>query len=413
MQYPVVGCIPQSGDATLTVMHPKAGRNRLGGPRVRAVMFASVFACALALPGTAFGGADPVKGGDTTLDLSLGKVKVKAISPATREGKTLVHLPNTGGNLDPVSGVGTLDNGGGFRLKKKGRKKVKVTTIRTTFGPNGNVSARVGKKKVPSLAVVQGGTTTRDDFGARISGAKATLTKKGAKALNKAFKKKKGKGKIKSGKPLGTLSTVTVPKTVEVLPQGSMVFEPNPSITLDKFLPKGVNPANGVAAVAPGVMHVGPSITFEFPITGGSLGLGLNDGRLVTGGGLKLTKTMPAGVLPAACEDKYPVGNFVKQTSLSPDFTQNALLANVDYQGGRLAANSGAGSLDFSNATTTVNHATKKATVDGVTVKVSQFAASLLNNQIFGPSSAGCGPASSDFKNGDVLGSISFTATLR
>jgi hypothetical protein len=179
-------------------------------------MFASVLAFALALPATAFGAADPVKGGDTALDLSLGKVKVKAIGPATLDGKTLVHLPNTGGSLNPASGVGALDNGGGFKLKKKGKKKIKVTEIRTTFGPGGKISARVGKKKVASLAVVEGGTTTRDDFGAKISDATATLTKKGAKALNRAFKKKKGK--IKGGKPLGTLSTVTVPKTVEVLP---------------------------------------------------------------------------------------------------------------------------------------------------------------------------------------------------
>jgi hypothetical protein len=356
-----------------------------------------------------------VKGGDTTLNLSLGKVKVKAISPATREGKTLVHLPNTGGSLDPVSGAGTLDNGGGFRLKKKGKKKVKVTEIRTTFGPGGKISARVGKKKVTSFAVVEGGTTARDDFGAKITGATATLTKKGAKALNKAFKKKKKKKKIKGGKPLGTLSTVTVPRTVEVLPQGTMVFTPNASITTDKFLPKGVNPATGVAAVPPGEMHVGlpDPVTFEFPISGGSLGLGLNDGRLRTAGGLKLTKTNPVGGLPGACEEKFPVGNFVKQTNLSPDFTTLALLADVDSQVGRLASNSGAGALDLSDATTTVDHQTKKATVSGAKVKLTDFAAGLLNEQIFGPSSAGCGPASSDFKSGDVLGSIAFTATLR
>ncbi len=400
-------------------MEPTPGRSRvIARSRVRAAFVVGALGLALALPTNAFGGADPVKGGDTTLDVSLGKkFKVKAISPATLEGKTLVHLPNTGGDLNPVNGAGTLKNGGGFSLKRKGRKKVKVRDIETSFGAGGKIAARVGKKNVKTLALVEGGTTTRADFGARISGATATLTKKGAKALNKAFKKKKGKGKIKGGKSLGALSTVTIPRTVEVLPQGTMVFEPNPSITLDKFVPKGVNPATGVAAVAPGVQNIvlPATITFEFPITGGQLGLGFNDGRLTTAGGLMLTKTNPSGVPPLAgpCEDKFPVGNFVKQTKLSPDFAQGALLADVDYQGGRLASTSGAGSIDLSDATTTVDHQTKKATVTGAAVRLTEFAAGLLNNQIFGPSSAGCGPASSDFKNGDVLGTVSFTAQLR
>jgi hypothetical protein len=194
-----------------------------------------------------------------------------------------------------------------------------------------------------------------------------------------------------------------------------MVFKPNPEITVDKFLPKGVSPATGVVAVPPGEMHVTlpDVVTFEFPIGGGSLSLGLNDGRVKTAGGLQLTKTNPVGPLPGACEQKFPVGNFVKQTNLAPDFTTLALLADVDSKAGRLASNSGAGALDLSNATTTVDHQTKKATVTGANVKLTAFGASLLNELIFGPSSAGCGPASSDFKAGDVLGSIEFTATLR
>jgi hypothetical protein len=371
----------------------------------------------VALPGTAFGGPDPVKGGTTTLDLSLKKVKVKAISPATKDGTT-VNLPNTGGSLDPVTGVGTLNNGGGFRLKKKGKKKkVKVREIQTAFGPNGKIRAKVGKKNVSTLATVQGGTVARDDFGAAITGATATLTKKGAKALNKAFKKKKkkGKGKIKSGTSLGTLSTVTVPRTVEVVPGGTMVFEPNPDITVQKFVPKGVNPATGVEAIPPGEMHFTPpaTITFEFPVTGGGVGLDFNDGRINTAGGLKLTKTNPVGITPGPCEDKYPVGNFVQQTGLAPDFTQKALLAKVDNQDGTIAPQAGAGQLDLSDATTTVDHKTKELTVTGMTLKLTDFSAALLNNEIFGPSSAGCGPASSDFKGGDVLGTIDVSATLR
>ena len=81
----------------------------------------------------AFGAADPLKGGTTTLaNLKLpGKVKLAAKGGATKSGKT-VTLPITGGTLDPTNGSGPVQNGGSIQLK--GKKKVSLTSIVTTFG---------------------------------------------------------------------------------------------------------------------------------------------------------------------------------------------------------------------------------------------------------------------------------------
>ena len=264
---------------------------------------------------------------------------MKATGSAIKDGSELT-LPNVGGSFDPVTGAGTLENGGTLQFKSKGHK-AKVKKIETTFGAGGAIAAKVGKKNVKRLATVKGGTSSRDDFGGKVSGAQAKLTSKGAKALL---------GK-KSKKTLGTLSTVTVPKTVEVLPQGSAVLEPDSGTTL-KFAEKGVNPLTGVEPVAPAVMHVGPPITFEFPITGGSASLDLTDGRINSAGGLKLTKSIPQS---AGCDAQHPVGSFIQQTNLSPDLGLQLLIADAATQSGPLVRG-GVATMDMSGATSTVDH---------------------------------------------------------
>ncbi len=145
---------------------------------------------------SAFGAADPLKGGSTTLGpLKLPKkVKVSATGGATKSGKT-VTLPITGGTFDPTNGVGPVQDGGTITLKK-GKKKVKLSSIVTTFGALGvggsitaTLSGKKGKKSAKSttLATIAGGTVGRAGFGGTLTNAVAKLTKKGAKALNNAL----------------------------------------------------------------------------------------------------------------------------------------------------------------------------------------------------------------------------------
>ena len=168
----------------------------------------------------AFGAADPLKGGTTTLaNLKLpGKVKLAAKGGATKSGKT-VTLPITGGTLDPTNGSGPVQNGGSIQLK--GKKKVSLTSIVTTFGSGGSISAKL-KGKTTKLATISGGAVGRAGFGGTVTDAVAKLTKKGAKALNKALGITRGG--FKAGK-LGTASTTTVPSTVGVTSATSSTTE--------------------------------------------------------------------------------------------------------------------------------------------------------------------------------------------
>jgi hypothetical protein len=110
---------------------------------------------------------------------------------------------------------------------------VKITVL--NFGANGGpgkIDAKVGKRKVKNFGKLSGGTLTRDGFGAKLNGVVAKLGKKGAKALREALSGG-GKGKasaaaggIKAGQPLGTASVTSVPKTVEVLPGGTLLSRP-------------------------------------------------------------------------------------------------------------------------------------------------------------------------------------------
>jgi hypothetical protein len=169
-------------------------------------------AALLVTASAAFGAADPLKGGTTTLGpLKLpGKVKVAAKGGATKSGKT-VTLPITGGTLDPTNGTGPVQDGGKIQLKR-GKHKATLTKIVTTFGAGGGISAKVNGKKT-KLGKISGGTVGRAGFGGTVSNAVAKLTKKGAKALNKALGITQGG--FKGGK-LGKISTTTVPSTVTV-----------------------------------------------------------------------------------------------------------------------------------------------------------------------------------------------------
>ncbi len=363
-----------------------------------------VLAVTLALTRSALAGTDPVKGGKTTLDLKLKHVKVKARGGASKDGSAIT-LPTASGNFDPVSGSGKLVQGGTLKFKYKGHK-ARMSKISSTFGSKGKIDAKVGKATFNGLAKLSGGSVGRDDFGGKVTDAKAKLTKSGAKALFGKKGAKKAKGTFAS------VSTTTVPRAVEVQPGGTVVLAPDNGETT-KFALKGVNPALGVSAVDPATMQVGPPISFTFPITGGSLGLDFNDGRVQSKGGLKLTKTEPVIPPSSECESSFPVGVFVNQFDLAPDFTQHELLASVQTQNGTLVSAGAAGTLDLSDATTTIDHATRQFTMTGAKVKLLGFAAALLNDQVFGPSSKGCGPASSDFAAGDVLGTLSMSGTLR
>ncbi|HEY6772149.1 MAG TPA: hypothetical protein VI035_06825, partial [Solirubrobacterales bacterium] len=221
----------------------------------------------LALSGTAVAGQDELKGGSVVIQLQKSrglKLKPKTIS-----------MPITGGAVDPVDGSGTVQVVGGFKAKRgKSKTQVKITTL--TLGANGgqgSITAKVGKRKVPAFGTLSGGTLARTGFGATISNIRVTIARKGARALNRAFSprkregaKKSAGGRVKSGQPIGTVVSITTePRSVEVLPGGTLTMQTDLGGAFANKLPKHCISLLGVTAIPPAQMELIPPGSFSFP----------------------------------------------------------------------------------------------------------------------------------------------------
>lgn len=385
-------------------------------PRASAFAAGVLMCLALAWPLPAQAGPDPVAGGTTTLTLDLPKgVAAKGLGQVTVSGDTAT-LANTGGNLDPISGAGNVKTSGELRLKAKGGK-AKLLKAEFLFGPSGAVNARIKDEPV-QIATLTGGDVVREGYGARITGATATVTAAGAKTLNKqltknvksggkgkavASKRKGGKRFFKQGDVLASVSTLTIPATVEVLPEGSAELAPDPGFAV-KLQAKGVFLLGGTTAIPPAVMKL--PADFEFPVVGGSVAPDLSQGQVVTGGGLNVQKTIGVN---SACDAHRPIGTFITQAELSPDFGYQSLTATANASTGGIGR-AGIAFMDLSGAT--FDPATNTIQISDAVITLTPVSASVLNH-VFGSSAYGCGSPSSDFVEGDVLGHMSLTAKIR
>ena len=368
----------------------------------RALLAAAVALLALlVLSSSASAEQDELKGGSVTMQLQSSRgLKLKPSS---------LSLPITGGAVDPINGSGTVEVRGSFKAGRgKGRTKVTITGL--TFGANGGrgkIAAKVGKGKVlRSFGALSGGSVTRDGFGARIDGVRATLTAKGAKRLA-----------VRGGQPLGTVSATTIPETVQVVPgSGSIKLVTNPLISgslasklaahcIDAS-PLGSPP--GAAAVPPATFDV-PTFTFTFPVAGGAVAPDFSDGRLISGGGQTITKNNTPIITPGACStNPPPVGTSVLSTEFEAQFSINALAANTTLPTGPLGL-AALGPIDFSTGSRSIDPATGKLSVDNATVTLDGLTAFVLN-QVFPNES---GNSANDFAPGDLVGTLSMTAKLR
>jgi hypothetical protein len=341
---------------------------------------------------------DELSGGAVTL--ATASSKALKLKPAS------LDLQIEAGAVDPVAGDGTVKAPGTLKAKA-GDSTAKVSITGFTFGANGGagtIRAKLGKKRVKGFGTLTGGTVTRDGLGAQISGVAASLGAKGAKALNRALEPET---KIKADDPLGTLSAKTVPKTVEVLPGGSMTLHTDPDL-LPKLLAHCINAApgsGGVYPIAPGTQDP-VSAAFTFPVTGGAMAPSLADGKVITDGGQGITKNV-GGTIPYPCNLDPAVGTTVTQSQLTANFAGNSMAAFVVLPGG--SQNTTIANIDFSTGTKTFDPVTNEITVTGAKVTLDQLAATVLN-QIFPNRS---GNPSNDLSNTDVLGTLDLTAKLR
>jgi hypothetical protein len=368
----------------------------------RAFKVAAAFSAAALLitASAAFGAADPLKGGSTTLGpLKLPKkVKVSAKGGATKSGKT-VTLPITGGQLDPTNGSGPVQDGGKIVLKK-GKEKATLTSIVTTFGAGGSISAKVnGKNK--KLATISGGAVGRAGFGGTVTDAVAKLTKKGAKALNKALGITQGG--FKGGK-LGKISTTTVPSTVTVKSATSSTTEDLTGLptcaglgTCTTFAGKlaedGISstPSNGASLTPP------PNVVLTFtPQTGGSIAPDCTAGTLT---GSQGSITLSRG--PASITQSNPVD----------DFSGKVVTFDVSATGVGALGRAPATNLIVTPGTCNADPANKTITVTA-TQTVLGLAAQTVN-QVFGLDGSPCGPGGPPqdcpLAGGDVVGTTQYT----
>jgi hypothetical protein len=367
----------------------------------------------LALAGSATAGPDELKGGSAVLQLKNArglKLKPKGLT-----------LPISGGAVDPISGGGTVQVSGGFRAKRgKGKAKVRIT--RLTLGANGgrgSVAAKVGKRSVGSFATLTGGTVARNGFGATISNIRATIARKGAQALNRAFspKKRKGarksaRGGVKAGQPLGTIVSLTTdPRSIEVVPgTGELILETQalpPGPFVSKLSPHCIDPLPtgsppGVAPIPPATTDLAGT-TYTFPVSGGSAAPDFTAGEVITAGGQTLTKNQSIDPLfPDSCDSAAPpVGTKLVSTEIGVNFANNLLNSTATLPTGA-SLRAPLGNIDFSTGTRSFDPTTSELTVTGATAQLS-FPAALTLNQFFPNQS---GDPGNDFVEGDLIGTI-------
>lgn len=371
-----------------------------------ATLTAAAFAAMLVASNPALAGPDPLSSSSSVV-MQLRNSHGLKLKPKN------LTLPVSSGDLDPTTGAGTINTGKKFNAIRGGRKtKVKITTL--VFGANGGpgrIDAKVGKRKVKSFGKLSGGTLTRDGFGAKLDGVVAKLGKKGAKALRQALSDG-GKGKasaaaggIKAGQPLGSASVTSVPKTVEVLPGGTLTFTAEPAFGLKLF-------AHCVSAFAPGGVEAIPPATtpvlgeFDFPVTGGSIAPNFSAGRVISAGGQKISKNL-GGPTPFDCTGPPPVGTAVFQTEWEAQFDIGALASNTVFPTGPVGI-AALGPFDLAKATTvSADPTTRQVTISGAPVTM-DFTAAIVFNNVF-PNASGNPDA--DFKEGDALGKMSLSVT--
>src|SRR4051794_19225140 len=356
----------------------------------------------LAASSTAMAGQDELKGGSVLIQLH-GSRGLK-LSPGS------LSLPITGGAVDPINGSGTVRVSGGFKAKR-GKGKTKVTITALALGANGgpgSISAKVGKKNVPTFGTLTGGTVTRDGWGAKIENVSAAIAGKGAQALNRAFSPRKGKGanksaggRVKAGQPLGVVvSIVTDPLAVEVVPgTGTLTLHTDLFGAFASKLPQHcISPLSGVTPIAPATQSLAD---FTFPVSGGSAAPDFSAGELLTAGGQTITKTGGFGT-PGACSTaEPPIGTQLVSTDLGVQFAQNFLMSNATLPTGT-SLRAALGTIDFSTGSRSVDPNTKMLNISGANVRLADLSAFTLNT-VFPTES---GDPSDDFAAGDLIGTI-------
>jgi hypothetical protein len=270
-----------------------------------AALAAALFAL-LAFAPYASATADPVESGSATITLNNGftkylktfGIKTTKIAPAKLKGNKAT-FPVTGGEVDPTTGGGTVNLGGGLKFKA-GKKSAPVKGLVLDTNKKA-LFAKVAGKKV-KLAAVSGYSFTRAGFGVSMTVKKLKVTKAAAKKLNKKLGYAKGKPKpFIANKLMGSAKAEEQPATVAIVPGGNVSFNAD-----QELLNKLKDVETNAAVIAP-TTEKGFG-NYELPISGGNIGPTGAAGQVQTAGGLLLTQKLPTSPT-TALETEITLGN--------------------------------------------------------------------------------------------------------
>lgn len=372
-----------------------------GGSRLATAIVA--IAAFLVFAPAASAASDPLASGATTIELSQGflkkagkrGVKILGLSPATVNGHTIV-LPVAGGGLDPLTGQGTVAHAGEIKFKH-GKRTARVGPLvldTATASLNGLV---VGKPI--KFAAVEGLSSARNGFGVNLAIAQLALTGNAAKLLNaklgfagkkakkpskaSASKKRKIVRKPFEGKQvLGAAVSSTQPLAVTILPTGKAKLAPDLE-TVTKLFMAGAT----TEVIPPAELEMGPPPAVTLPIAGGLLAPNGSAGVLQTLGGQKISKGSTATIT-----NNLWVDLGLKLTSAETEVT------GFPGAPGNLGRVPNA-LLDLSAATVGSDPPARTISVANAIMRMTAEGAAGFNS-LYG----------TEFKAGDPLGSLSFTA---
>lgn len=350
------------------------------GTKLPAAILAAALFALLAFAPFASAAPDPVASGSATITLKSGfvkslkkqGVKISKIGSAKVKGNKLTFKV-VGGELDPTTGKGTLNLGGGLKFKH-GKKSapVKGLTLNTT---KKGLFGKVAGKKV-KITTVGGYTFTRAGFGVSLVVKKMKLTNTAAKKLNKKLNTKAFKG----NKLIGSAVAEEQPATVTIVPGGNVSFNAN-----NELLKKLENVKAFPTLIAPS-SEKGKG-NYEFPISGGSIAPTATAGVVQTIGGLKLIQKLPKNEAETEfIETEITLGNFWIDLSAHTVTVEVVAKSNAESPAGsgKFPLNLGAlgrssiADLTLTGATVTLDATNHRVTVTNAQATLQPISAEVL-----------------------------------
>lgn len=357
--------------------------------------------------------SNPV-GTDSTATVTLNKgfinglkkkgVKTSAVAPAKLKGAKLT-LKVTGGSIDPATGKGSVNLGGGLKFKA-GKKSTTVKRLVLNNTKSGVLGAKltgnVGGKNVV-FATVVGLKSAPNGFGVNLTIKQLKLSGAAATQLNKKLGLK-GKAKaFKGNRVMGSAKTEVQPSTLTVQAGGnaSLLTE---APTVGKFVGLGVE----FIPIAPTTEELTPLPKFGFPVTGGTINPTATAGIVHTGGGIILQgpEVEPSPEKAPGQKTKFSmvlneiwVDLGTKTASVEVTIKSSNPIFPVPGALGRTSI----ADIDLSGATITADPTTHAITVSNAKSTLQALTAVVLNEIFAGKAEV--------FKPGDGLGVFSFTLT--